>query len=146
LFVRNNKYAFFDLSLLPLKLLVSRSLSEDPRMLEQLLAVHSPLWLEDQQVFNDVFGLLRDHVPGRRGEVVLALLDFLKESEVVVVLIIEGREARESKLGIRNNSCLQDVKHHSDAPVVALLSVWILIQNLRGHVAWGSTGGGGQCL
>ena len=62
-------------------------------MIRDLLAVHALLWVSDEKLADEVFGLSGDRLPGRRVEVVVASLDLFEECEVI--FIVEGRASRQ---------------------------------------------------
>ena len=62
-------------------------------MAHNLIAIQARVWVCYEQFADKIFGFCRDTAPGWRVEVVLALLNLLKQSEVV--FIIEGRGTRE---------------------------------------------------
>ena len=62
-------------------------------MAHNLIAIQARVWVCHEQFADKIFGFCRDTAPGWRVEVVLTLLDLLKQSEVV--FIIEGRGTRE---------------------------------------------------
>ncbi len=97
-------------------------------MSEKLLAVPALRGVDVEQVSDDLLRLRADLVPNGGGEVVLTVLDLLEENHVV--LVVERRETAE-----------QNVKDNTYRPVVALLSVKALLQNLWGNVAGGAAGG-----
>lgn len=70
-------------------------LSEDPRVLQQLVRGHPSARLHHQKRLNNVDSLMGDVFPGRRREVKLSLLDLLEQFHVV--LIVKRREAAQSK-------------------------------------------------
>ena len=96
-------------------------------MRQNLLRVESGSWVGDQQTSDEVLGALGDVVPEGRGEFVLAPLNHLEQLRVV--LLEKGRETAE-----------HDVEDNPNAPIVHFTTVSLAHQDLRGHVARGSTG------
>ena len=110
-----------------------QALAQDPWVLHDLIATQTRVWVSNEQFANKVLGAIRDRGPGRRIEIVLTLLNLFEERKVV--LIIERWRSRK-----------QDEEHDANAPKVAGLLVWTLLENLRSYIAWCATGRRGQLL
>ena len=108
-------------------------IAADPRVLEHLVGSHALLGISHKNLLDQLDGALRHGLPDVIVKIVLALLDELEEYEVVIV--VERRHSTE-----------EDVEHNTDTPVVTLLTVGFLLQDLRGDIAWGTTGGLGHGL
>mmetsp|Transcript_57021 Transcript_57021/g.133792 ORF Transcript_57021/g.133792 Transcript_57021/m.133792 type:complete len:297 (-) Transcript_57021:149-1039(-) len=105
----------------------------DPRVVQALLRRVPLRGVHDQDLGDDVLGALRDLVPVRRGERVLALADLLEQHRRRVV--VEGREPAQ-----------HDVEHHAQRPEIDLGPVAIgegkvRVEHLRSHVARSAAGG-----
>ena len=79
----------------------------EPPMIQRLGRSHALLRVDNQQVLDEVLCVVRDRVPVRGEELVLARFDLLEH--LLVVVPIEWWEATE-----------QDVDDHADAPQVDL--------------------------
>jgi hypothetical protein len=112
----------------PLESVVAAVNTLNPGIFHQLLASPSLARVYYQEIRDDVFRRLRYVFPCRGIEIIASVLDFLEKLQRV--FIIEGREAAQ-----------QDVENDSDAPVITFLAVWLLIEDLWGHVTRGATGG-----